>query len=143
MIGKHDIKVARDRQLSLNFTLWELIRSKHRGLIEVPIREIIRRLELGANMLLQPIRDEWGRVKVNSGYRSNELNAKINGSENSDHLYGTAYDIVPLDANLHIVFGWCCKNLYYRQVVIYPKKGFLHISYNIPAKDFKNEIKIL
>lgn len=44
--------------------------------------------------LLQIIRDEWNDpIKINSGYRSKELNVKIGGAKNSDHLYAAAADI--------------------------------------------------
>lgn len=44
--------------------------------------------------LLQVIRDEWDApIKVNSGYRCKELNAKVGGSKTSDHLYAAAADI--------------------------------------------------
>ena len=44
--------------------------------------------------LLQVIRDAWDApIKINSGYRCKELNVKIGGAKNSDHLYAAAADI--------------------------------------------------
>ena len=44
--------------------------------------------------LLDPIRAAWGGpITVNSGYRSPELNKKVGGVSNSQHLKGEAADI--------------------------------------------------
>jgi uncharacterized protein YcbK (DUF882 family) len=44
---------------------------------------------------LQVLRDEIGRgIRVNSGYRSPEHNARIGGVKNSHHTHGRAADIV-------------------------------------------------
>jgi uncharacterized protein YcbK (DUF882 family) len=44
---------------------------------------------------LQVLRDELGRgIRVNSGYRSPEHNARIGGVKNSHHTHGRAADIV-------------------------------------------------
>jgi len=43
---------------------------------------------------LQTIRDAFGRaIRINSSYRSKEVNAKIGGSATSKHLQGLAADI--------------------------------------------------
>lgn len=47
---------------------------------------------------LQGIRDAWGSgIRINSGYRSKELNDKIGGSKTSAHLIGYAADIYPVN----------------------------------------------
>jgi uncharacterized protein YcbK (DUF882 family) len=44
---------------------------------------------------LQQLRTKLGRsIKINSGYRTPEHNKKVGGSPNSQHLLGTAADIV-------------------------------------------------
>lgn len=44
--------------------------------------------------LLQVIRKYWGSpIKINSGFRSPELNKKVGGAKNSSHLYAAAADI--------------------------------------------------
>ena len=43
--------------------------------------------------LLQVIRDAWGGpIIISSGYRCPELNKKVGGASNSDHVYGAAVD---------------------------------------------------
>lgn len=45
---------------------------------------------------LDSVREEYGYpIKVNSGFRSAEVNAKVGGVKNSAHLEGLAADIVP------------------------------------------------
>lgn len=63
--------------------------------------------------VLQPIRDKWGPVKINSGYRSRELleamSAKYQTSKTSQHCHGEAADIViqgKYEAYLFNCFKW-------------------------------------
>ena len=43
--------------------------------------------------LLQVIRDSWNApIIISSGYRCKELNKKVGGASNSDHVYGAAVD---------------------------------------------------
>ena len=45
---------------------------------------------------LDSVREEYGHpIRVNSGFRSAEVNAKVGGAKNSAHLEGLAADIVP------------------------------------------------
>lgn len=53
------------------------------------------------NNLLDPIRAFYGLpIKINSGYRSRELNAALGGASNSSHMYGYAADIVPANGDM-------------------------------------------
>lgn len=90
--------------------------------------------------ILQPIRDEFGPVKVTSGYRSQELNKAIGGAKKSQHLMGEAADIVMDDmAN---VFDFIKNNLEFDQLIW--EKGdeespeWIHVSYSIDKN--RNEI---
>lgn len=52
------------------------------------------------NEILQPIRSEFGKsIKVNSGFRSKDLNKAVGGSSTSQHLTGSAADITTYDSN--------------------------------------------
>jgi len=55
--------------------------------------DLIRMIEI-AEKVFEPLR-EWvgGPIKVNSFYRSPELNSAIGGSKNSQHCIGCALDI--------------------------------------------------
>lgn len=50
--------------------------------------------------LLDKFRAYYGKpIKVTSGYRSIELNAKVGGVKNSAHTVGYAADLIPADGN--------------------------------------------
>lgn len=60
---------------------------------ELPSQLLTNVVELAEN--LQALRDFVGLpIKINSSYRSLEHNAKIGGSQNSQHLFAKAADIV-------------------------------------------------
>jgi len=93
---------------------------------------------------LQPIRDMFGTLIVTSWLRDETLNAKVGGSLQSDHLYGSAADFISIDENVEAVFRWVVEvsEIPYRQVIYYPDKNFIHISCNHPRKPLKNEALI-
>ena len=74
-------------EISQNLSLQELTRTNHTDLDNTPgvkEKENLRRL---AQLVLQPLRDAWGRpLKVNSAYRSLLVNARVHGARNSYHL---------------------------------------------------------
>ena len=45
------------------------------------------------HMVLQPLRDRFGPIRINSGYRCPELNEAVGGVKNSQHMKGEAADI--------------------------------------------------
>jgi uncharacterized protein YcbK (DUF882 family) len=105
----------------------------------------IASLRLLCEKILQPVREHYGKgVKVNSGFRHPEVNAKVGGSKTSDHCKGQAADIeIPGVANAdlaaHIV------NTYkFTQVILefytpgVPDSGWVHVSYD-PA-NLKNQV---
>ena len=80
-----------------NFTLYELIHSttadKHR-ISNIPNEEQIRNLQYGVDMVLQPLRNKYGKpIVITSGYRCAALNKLVGGVANSYHLQGNAADI--------------------------------------------------
>ena len=90
-----------------------------------------------AEKVLQPVRDHYGKgVKVNSGYRSPDGNAKVGGSRTSDHCKGQASDIeIPGIANADLA-KWITENLEFTQVILefytqgVPDSGWVHVSYD-------------
>ena len=96
-------------QLSENFTLKELTKTGT-GIKNLPDIDSTKMLRILCESVLQPLRDKFGRIKVNSGFRSKEVNEKINGSKTSQHCFGQAADIVPLEADIKEVFKWLAEN---------------------------------
>lgn len=129
-------------RLSENFTLDELTVTSTSG-SNIPDKCHIEKLLYLGQYLLQPIRDEFGRVDVNSGYRSLAVNAAIGGSETSQHPKGEAADIRTPDADLWEVYLWILDNLSFGQC-IYEESGaakWIHIS--LPRLDKPNQQALL
>ena len=77
-------------------------------------------MELLAEKVFQPLR-EWvgGPIKINSFYRSEELNSRINGaSKTSAHLVGQAIDITTMGKKTNKeMFDYIIENLDFDQVI--------------------------
>lgn len=79
--------------------------------------------------VLQPLRDKVGRpLKINSGYRCPELNAKVGGVPTSQHCKGEAADVwcatlTPYELAKAILLN----GIPYDQMILYP--SFIHLSY--------------
>ena len=82
---------------SENFTLDELIHSTTANKYRIgnePNDEQIRNLQYGVDMVLQPLRNIYGKpIVITSGYRCAALNKLVGGVANSYHLQGNAADI--------------------------------------------------
>lgn len=126
--------------LSANFTLKELTDSdtaRKKGLDNTPTLQVIENLTVLAEKILQPVRDHYGKsVKVNSGYRSPEVNASVGGSKTSDHCKGQAADIEINGVANGDLAEWVSKNLKFTQVILefytqgIPDSGWVHVSYD-------------
>lgn len=79
------------------FTIDELCASdtaRRKGIDNTPNADARLRMQILIEQLLDPIRAAWGGpITVNSGYRSPELNKKVGGVSNSQHMKGEAADI--------------------------------------------------
>ena len=134
--------------LTKNFTLEEMIKSEtalRHGMDNTPGESEIGNLKLLCEKVLQPVRDHFGKgVKVNSGFRHPDVNAKVGGSRTSDHTRGQASDIeIPGVPNAELA-EWIKDNLEFRQLILefytpgVPDSGWVHVSY--VAEDNKKEV---
>jgi len=84
-------------QLSRFFTLTEMTRSDtatRLAIPNLPDEPALAGLKALCAAVLDPLRDGTGAaIKVNSGYRGPQLNARIGGAKKSQHLEGKAADI--------------------------------------------------
>lgn len=126
--------------LSANFSLEELTKSETAlrfGMKNTPSEADLQNLKTLCEKVLQPIRDNFkSGVKVNSGYRHPEVNAKVGGSKTSDHCKGQAADIeIPGLANAELA-KWISENMEYTQLILefytpgVPDSGWVHVSYD-------------
>ena len=80
-----------------HFTIAELTDSttaRQNGIDNTPPESAVKALQALVERVLDPLREAWGKpITVNSGYRCAELNRKVGGAEQSQHLRGEAADI--------------------------------------------------
>jgi zinc D-Ala-D-Ala carboxypeptidase len=127
--------------LSKNFTIDELCKSQLAidcGIENKPDSdEVVENLKLLCEKVLQPVRDHYGKpVRINSGYRSEQVNMLARGSKTSDHILGCAADIEINGVPNAELAQWIADNLDYTQVILefytpgIPDSGWVHVSYN-------------
>lgn len=96
-------------KLSENFNLDELLYSStgiRKGIDNTPGPEELANLRRLVMEALQPLRDELGPIRINSGYRCPKLNKAVGGAPTSQHMLGLAADFVPQELDLKAVFNW-------------------------------------
>jgi zinc D-Ala-D-Ala carboxypeptidase len=127
-------------QLTANFSLAEMIKSEtalRHDLDNTPGEVEIENLRVLCEQVLQPLRDAYGRgIKVNSGFRHPDVNAKVGGSRTSDHCKGQAADIeIPGVANYDLA-KYISDYFNFTQVILefytpgVPDSGWVHVSYD-------------
>ena len=88
------VQLNSNAKLSEHFVLGEFTRSNsHSNIYNVPTHEAIYNLK-NLCKWLEVLRERSGSpVRINSGYRSPQLNKKVGGVATSNHLTGCAADI--------------------------------------------------
>lgn len=126
--------------LTENFTFGEMCRSavafrlkiKNKPAPGKEERMVVANLTNLCKQVLQPLRDHLGvAVKINSGYRSKELNRKVKGASTSQHLVGEAADIKVESKEQACKWAqWIMDNCRFDQLLL-ERKGttvWLHVS---------------
>jgi len=118
------------------------------GLQNKPSKEHLENMKLVAEKIFQPLR-EWvdGPIKVNSFFRSEELNSRIGGALSSAHKTGLAIDITTLGKKTNKeMLHYIIENLDYDQVISeFPNQEgepkWIHVSYK-SKKDNRKQILV-
>ena len=126
-------------KLSTHLDLSEVIRSdsaKRNGISNMPTKEHIANFMLLAEKIFEPIREHFCvPIRISSGYRSKELNAKIGGSATSQHCKGQAIDIDMDGTSLtnKQIFDYIKDNLPFDQLIWEfgneENSDWVHVSY--------------
>lgn len=89
-------------------------------------------------MVLETIRTHFGTaVRINSGYRTPQYNAKVGGVAHSQHCYGTAADITVRGQAPATVAAFARQIMPdWGGVGVYARKGFTHIDVREKRSDW-------
>ena len=128
------------KKISDNISYKEAVRSetaKRLGISNKPKKEHIENMELIAEKIFQPLR-EWvdHPIRINSFYRSEELNSRIGGAISSAHKEGLAIDLDSLGGKTNLeMFHYIKDNLDYDILINeYPndegEPKWIHVSWN-------------
>mgnify|MGYP003135998422 FL=1 len=134
-------------KISDHITYAEAIHSntaKRRCIDNTPNPTQVENMKVLAEKIFEPLR-KWvgGPIKVNSFFRSTELNTKIGGSKTSQHCKGQAIDIDDVfgyKTNAEM-YNWIKENLDYDQMIwefgTDMNPNWVHISY-VSEEDNRN-----
>ena len=126
-------------KISDNITYAEAIHSqtaKREGIDNTPTAKQVEVMKLTAEKIFEPLRKfVGGPIKVNSFFRSAELNKAIGGSKTSQHCKGQAIDIDDVfghKTNAEM-YNWVKENLNFDQMIwefgTDMNPNWVHISY--------------
>lgn len=116
-------------------------KASQKGIINVPNDEQLANMKLVAEMCFEPIRLWWNRpLKINSFFRSPEVNKAVNGSPTSDHMKGCSIDFTAGNREDNKkIFNFAKEHLQYSQLIWEygddSGPDWIHISY------LKNNLK--
>lgn len=121
--------------LSLHFKLSEFLETQVPGGFDANVQSLypdnLFRLRDLCRFILEPARCELGfPIRINSGYRCPDVNSRVGGVKNSQHLDGYAADVTCYD-NARLLS--LLKKLPYDQLICYGKESaprFIHVSYS-------------
>jgi len=108
--------------------------AKQKGISNKPNEEQVENMKLLAEEVFEPLR-EWvdAPIKVNSMFRSKELNSAIKGSLKSSHLKGEAMDITSMGGKSNLeMFHYIRTELDFDQLIweFGKEPKWLHVSFN-------------
>ena len=113
--------------------------AKQKGIKNKPNEDQIENMKILAKEVFEPLREWVGcPMRINSMFRSLELNTALKGSKTSSHMKGEAMDITRMacgkencKSNLDM-FHWIKDNLEFDQLIweFGSEPKWLHVSFN-------------
>lgn len=128
------------------FSIKELCRSttaEKEGISNNPTIGVEMKLIALVDNVLDPLREWYGKpITVNSGYRCPELNERVKGSNNSQHMKGEAADITAgsKEENKKL-FEYIKEHLPFDQLIDESNFTWVHVSYS-SARNRKQVLKL-
>lgn len=119
------------------FSIEELSASstaRSHGIDNTPPEDAIANMQALITKLLDPLRAEWGHsIRVNSGYRSAQLNRAVGGAAQSQHMRGEAADLTTGSRSdnrkLFNLIREC--GLEFDQLINEHDYSWIHVSYSV------------
>ena len=94
---------------------------------------VMLNIKLLVDNVLEPVRDMVRTpIIITSGYRSPQVNKIVGGVDNSQHMSGCAADFHVKGYNtfkMYEVFLYIFNTLEFDQLIYYPSKNIIHVSY--------------
>lgn len=129
-----------------NFTYRDFVKSElatRNNIANIPNDQQWTNIEKLAVNAIQPIRNHFGPIKISSGFRCLALNEKAGSSPSSNHVFGLAADIEPVDPKIKLftVLEYIALNLPFKELIaeFFPD-GWVHVAYQEGAN--KKVIKL-
>ena len=113
------------------------------GILNIPDEKSLDNIKSLAVNVLQPVREQFGRIKITSGFRCKELN-KLISSPTSLHILGAAADIEPVDHRIKLldILKWINSNCDYKELISeFLPDGWIHVGYLSGSNDRKIKLK--
>lgn len=128
-----------DIRLSPHFTLGEFLNlGKYPD--NIPSIQNVANMTYGCHLLLEPARLSVGPIIITSGFRNAQVNKRVGGVCNSQHLLGQAADIRPQDqAQFQRLVAFLSHHELTDQLLT--GNGWLHISWN-PSGQPRHYVRI-
>ncbi|MBY5962115.1 D-Ala-D-Ala carboxypeptidase family metallohydrolase [Marinobacter nauticus] len=121
-------------KIAKNFTLEEFLKSdtadQHNITNDIDDLQHLVNLTALTNTILQPTRDHFKQfLIITSGYRNNQVNSLVSGSDTSQHRTGQAVDFYVIDKKAKDVVMYIAANYDFDQMIYYTATGHIHLSY--------------
>lgn len=124
-----------DRQVSLKELLFSETATRL-GIDNTPTDQVLINLQTLIYEVITPIINQFGDIKITSGYRSPELCKAIGSSVTSQHTLGQAVDCEVIGVPNKELADWVVNHLNYDQCILEfwkpeeANSGWVHVSYN-------------
>src|SRR5574344_964421 len=131
------LETTREKKLSEYFSLYEMIYSEtaaNHNIDNMPNETEIENLKNLCKKILEPLRQHFGVIRINSGFRCPLLNQRIGGVGNSQHQFGEAADIRCFNKDIaRKYFDFIAAHCIYDQLLFeYNRYGIFLI--NVPPR---------
>lgn len=100
----------------------------------MPLSHVLGNINALVLNILDPLRERIGRpIIIKSGYRNRRVNGLVGRTVYSQHMSGKAADIYVqgyTSKQMEIVYQTIQKDYDFDQLIFYPSKNIIHISWN-------------